>query len=113
MKLLRGSSIGEFALSDRTARVGVLEYERGERLPVSGLASHDEDEIAFVLSGVLKGFSGGLPFTAGAGETMFIPAGEAHWAIVLERARIVYVLVPTAATPPEVAADALSINAQG
>ena len=69
MKLIRGSSIGEFALSDRRVRVGLLEFTRGERIPVSGVSCHSEDEVSFILSGTLKGMSGGLPFTVSAGET--------------------------------------------
>ena len=94
MKLIRGSSIGEFDLSDRRVRVGMLEFARGERIPVSGVSCHSEDEVSFILSGTLKGMSGGLPFTVSAGETTYIPAGEEHWAIVLEDAKIAFVLIP-------------------
>jgi quercetin dioxygenase-like cupin family protein len=42
------------------------------------LATHAQDEYAFVLSGTVKARIGGEVFTASAGAVTYIPAGEAH-----------------------------------
>ena len=86
----------EFELPHGAAIGGILEFAAGTRLPLTGTSVHEQDEVSFILSGRLEAVSGGQPATLKAGDISFIPAGEAHWALVLEDTRIAYVLIPRA-----------------
>jgi quercetin dioxygenase-like cupin family protein len=72
------------------ARVGRLFFAAGTILPET---SHAEDEVSFILSGVLKARSGGQDCLLVAGDVSFIPAGELHSAEVLEDLTLSYVLL--------------------
>lgn len=60
------------------------------------MSVHEQDEVSFILSGRLEAVSGGESVDLTAGDISFIPAGEQHWAQVLEDTRIAYVLIPRA-----------------
>jgi quercetin dioxygenase-like cupin family protein len=72
------------------ARVGTLFFPAGTVLPET---SHLEDEVSFILSGVLKARSGGQDAVLRGGDVSFIPAGEVHSAEVLEDLTLSYVLL--------------------
>ncbi len=92
MEKLRGGSSAQ-TFKDLPASVGALSFAAGARLPESGSSVHDQDEISFILSGVLRAESGGERFTLRAGDVTLIPAGEAHWAEVVEDVTLCYVLL--------------------
>ena len=97
MKLVRPESLpakAEFSLPHGTAITGILEFKAGTRLPAEGFSVHAEDEVSFILSGALKAVSGSDSASLRTGDISFIPAGETHWAEVLEDTRIAYVLIP-------------------
>ena len=75
------------------ASVGTLFFPSGTRLPESGSSVHAQDEISFILSGVLEAESGGERATLRAGDVTLIPAGEHHWAEVVEDVTLCYVLL--------------------
>lgn len=77
-------------LRDYPARVGALHFPAGTVLPPT---SHEQDEISFIHSGVLKVVCGGQEVTLRGGDVSFIPAGEIHSAEVLEDVALSYVLV--------------------
>ncbi len=72
------------------AKVGHLFFPAGTVLPET---SHAEDEVSFILSGVLQARSGGQDCVLRAGDVSFIPAGEVHSAQVLEDLTLSYVLL--------------------
>ncbi|WP_407541643.1 cupin domain-containing protein (plasmid) [Deinococcus radiomollis] len=72
------------------AKVGHLFFAAGTVLPET---SHAEDEVSFILSGVLKARSGGQDCLLVGGDVSFIPAGELHSAEVLEDLTLSYVLL--------------------
>lgn len=73
---------------------GSARFEPGQRLPASGTGSHAGDEVSYIISGRLRGESGGEPFEIAAGEMSLIPAGEEHWAQAgPEPVEIIYVMV--------------------
>ena len=84
----------EFPIPHGMAIAGILEFAAGTRLPSEGFSAHEQDEVSFIVSGKLEAVSGGQPATLKAGDISFIPAGEPHWALVLEDTRIAYVLIP-------------------
>ena len=99
MKLISPTALPirtEFPIPHGAAITGILEFAAGTRLPLEGVSTHEQDEISFILSGSLAAVSGGEAATLNAGDISFIPAGEAHWALVLEDTRIAYVLIPRA-----------------
>ena len=99
MKLISPTALpakAEFELPHGAAISGILEFATGTRLPITGLSIHEQDEVSFILSGRLEAVSGGEAVTLEAGDISFIPAGEAHWALVIEDTRIAYVLIPRA-----------------
>ena len=59
--------------------MGYAVFAPGARAPAQGLASHAEDEYAYIISGSLKCFSGGEHCEVKAGDATFIPAGEEHY----------------------------------
>lgn len=77
------------------ATVGQLSFEAGTRLPEVGVSVHAQNEISFIHSGVLRAYNGDdpEPTLIRAGDVTFIPAGETHWAEVLEDVRLSYVLL--------------------
>ncbi|CAM4021625.1 cupin domain-containing protein [Deinococcus marmoris] len=81
-------NVGEFTALP--ARVGVLSFAAGTVLPQG---SHDQDEISFIHSGVLRAISGGQTYTLRGGDVTLIPAGEVHEAEVLEDVTLSYVLL--------------------
>lgn len=86
----------EFELPHGEVVTGILEFAAGTRLPLEGASVHEQDEVSFILSGKLEAVSNGEPAVLQAGDISFIPAGEQHWAQVLEDTRIAYVLIPRA-----------------
>ncbi len=99
MKLFSPAALpakAEFELPHGTAITGILEFAAGTRLPMTGVSAHEQDEVSFILSGKLEAVSGGESATLESGDISFIPAGEPHWALVLEDTRIAYVLIPRA-----------------
>ena len=78
------------------AVTGILEFAAGTRLPITGVSTHEQDEVSFIITGRLEAVSGGQAATLKTGDISFIPAGEAHWTLVLEDTRIAYVLIPRA-----------------
>lgn len=86
----------EFEIPHGALVTGILEFVAGTRLPLIGVSVHEQDEVSFILSGSLEAVCGDQPATLKAGDISFIPAGEQHWALVLEDTRIAYVLIPRA-----------------
>lgn len=102
MKLISPATLpakAEFEIPHGTAVTGILEFAAGTRLPLIGVSVHEQDEVSFILSGSLEAVSGGESATLKSGDISFIPAGEQHWALVLEDTRIAYVLIPRAKSP--------------
>lgn len=62
-------------------RVGAVRLQPGQRVPDEGTSRHGVDEAALIVSGSLRGESGGEAFAIAAGDVTLIPAGEAHWAV--------------------------------
>lgn len=84
-------NIGDSApLHGRPARVGTLHFPAGTHLPPT---SHEQDEVSFIVQGVLRAVSGGRAATLRGGDVSFIPAGEVHEADVLEDVTLHYVLL--------------------
>lgn len=81
-------NVGEFAALP--ARVGQLSFPAGTVLPPG---SHEQDEISFIHSGVLRAVSGGQSYTLRGGDVTLIPAGEVHEAEILEDVTLSYVLL--------------------
>ncbi|WP_045234409.1 cupin domain-containing protein [Deinococcus pimensis] len=75
------------------AEVGTLFLPAGTRVPAEGQSVHAQDELSFILSGRMVASSGGETCTLGAGDVTLIPAGEAHWAEVIEDVTLAYVLL--------------------
>ena len=99
MKLISPATLparAEFPVPHGAAITGILEFAAGTRLPLTGVSVHEQDEVSFILSGRLEAVSGGQSATLKSGDISFIPAGEQHWALVLEDTRIAYVLIPRA-----------------
>ena len=99
MKLISPAALpakAEFPIPNGMAITGILEFAAGTRLPPEGVSAHEQDEVSFIIAGRLEAVSGGEAATLNAGDISFIPAGEAHWALVLEDTRIAYVLIPRA-----------------
>lgn len=90
----------EFKIARGTAIAGILEFAAGTRLPLIGVSVHEQDEVSFIISGSLEAVSGDESATLKSGDISFIPAGEQHWALVLEDTRIAYVLIPRASPLP-------------
>ena len=72
------------------ARVGTLHFTAGTMLPPG---SHEQDEISFIHSGVLRATSGGQSCILRGGDVTLIPAGELHQAEVIENVTLSYVLL--------------------
>jgi mannose-6-phosphate isomerase-like protein (cupin superfamily) len=60
------------------SRFGKLVLPPKARLPLSGLAPHDEDEYSIVVKGQMTTTIGDREYRLCAGDATFIPAGEAH-----------------------------------
>lgn len=65
-------------------RVGAVRLQPGQRVPDEGASRHGVDEASLIVSGSLRGESGGEAFAIAAGDVTLIPAGEAHWAVAGE-----------------------------
>lgn len=79
-----------------SVKFGTVTIPPGERVPSEGLSCHKEHEYGLIVSGGIKGESGGKVFKAQATDATLIPAGEEHWAINPskdEDCKIVWVLV--------------------
>ncbi|BDP43574.1 hypothetical protein DAETH_35430 (plasmid) [Deinococcus aetherius] len=72
------------------ATVGHLHFPAGTVLPET---QHEEDEVSFIHSGLMRAVSGGREYLIRAGDVTFIPAGERHRAEVLEDVTLSYVLL--------------------
>ncbi|WP_407572413.1 cupin domain-containing protein [Deinococcus altitudinis] len=90
-RLVIGKDVQQFV--GLSAKVGHLFFPAGTVLPET---SHAEDEVSFILSGVLQARSGGQDCVLRAGDVSFIPAGEVHSAEVLEDLTLSYVLLSRA-----------------
>lgn len=62
-------------------RVGAVRLRPGQRVPDEGTSRHGLDEASLIVSGSLRGESGGEVFEIAAGDVTLIPADEAHWAV--------------------------------
>jgi len=62
-------------------RVGAVRLAPGQRVPDEGVSRHGVDEASLIVSGSLRGESGGEAFEIDEGDVTLIPAGEAHWAV--------------------------------
>ncbi len=72
------------------AQVGQLTFPAGTVLPET---SHEQDEISFIHTGLMRAVSGGQEHLLRAGDVTLIPAGERHSAEVLEEVTLSYVLL--------------------
>lgn len=62
-------------------RVGAVRLAPGQRVPDEGTSRHGVEEASLIVSGSLRGQSGGEAFAIEAGDVTLIPSGEAHWAV--------------------------------
>lgn len=62
-------------------RAGSVRLAPGQRVPGEGLSRHGVSELSLIVSGSLRGESGGEPFRLAAGDVTLIPEGEEHWAV--------------------------------
>src|SRR6476646_2969698 len=86
-----GDTSGQRAdLTALPAQVGSIHFPAGTILPPT---THEQDEISFIHSGVLRATSGGTAATLRAGDVSFIPAGELHSAEVVEDVTLSFVLL--------------------
>ena len=90
MELLSLTPGTRASLTGLDARVGTIHFPAGTVLPPT---THEEDEISFIHSGVLRAVSGGQAATLRGGDVSFIPAGEEHSAEVVEDVILSYVLL--------------------
>jgi quercetin dioxygenase-like cupin family protein len=88
LTLSENVNVGEFTALP--ARVGTLSFAAGTVLPPG---SHEQAEISFIHSGVLRAVSGGQSYTLRGGDVTLIPAGEIHEAEILEDVTLSYVLL--------------------
>ena len=90
MELLTLTTGEAATLHSFPAQVGRLHFPAGTILPPT---RHEQDELSFIHSGVLRAVCGGESVTLRGGDVSFIPAGEEHSAEVLEDVTLSYVLI--------------------
>jgi quercetin dioxygenase-like cupin family protein len=75
--------------------MGKVIIPSGERVPLHGFSSHEQNEYSIVVKGSLIAESGGKKYRINKGDATFIPAGEEHTAYNdgNEPCEIVWVLV--------------------
>jgi quercetin dioxygenase-like cupin family protein len=66
------------ALEGGKTRFGMVTIPPGGRIPVTGLAPHDEDEYSILVKGSMVTTIGEREYRLQAGDATLIPAGEAH-----------------------------------
>lgn len=66
------------SIEDGKTRFGIVTIPPGSRIPVTGLAPHDEDEYSILVKGTMVTTIGEVEHRIHAGDSTLIPAGEAH-----------------------------------
>jgi quercetin dioxygenase-like cupin family protein len=76
-------------------KVGTVTVYPGERVPITGVSNHEENEYSVIVKGTLLTEINGEQCRVSAGQATFIPAGEKHIAYndSLEPCELVFVLV--------------------
>lgn len=59
---------------------GTVTIPPGGRVPLEGTGSHERDEYSIIIKGSILTMSNGQTRRVSAGEAIFIPCGETHWA---------------------------------
>lgn len=98
-------------LSVRYAAPAALEFgtammPRGCRQPPQGVSRHDGDEISLLLRGRAMIETADGRIEVGAGDVVFISAGEAHATEALEDCHVYYVLSKAGAPADQGGGDA-------
>ncbi|MDN4075456.1 cupin domain-containing protein [Fictibacillus terranigra] len=80
---------------DTTVKIGTVTIYPGERVPLTGVSNHTEDEYSVIVKGTLLTESNGNQHRVSSGQATFIPAGEEHIAFNdgEETCELVFVLV--------------------
>jgi quercetin dioxygenase-like cupin family protein len=65
-------------IRDGKTRFGIVTIPPGARIPVKGLAPHDEDEYSILVKGTMVTTIGEVEHRIQAGDSTLILAGEAH-----------------------------------
>ncbi|RNB85471.1 cupin domain-containing protein [Brevibacillus fluminis] len=66
------------AIDGGKTRFGIITIPPGARIPVVGLAPHDEDEYCIVVSGSMVVTVAENEYRVSVGDATLIPSGEAH-----------------------------------
>ncbi|TCT20478.1 cupin domain [Melghiribacillus thermohalophilus] len=61
-------------------KFGFVTIPPGQRVPLSGMSTHQEHEYSLVIKGSLITESGGKEYRISKGQATYIPAGESHYA---------------------------------
>ncbi|MCW1927237.1 cupin domain-containing protein [Bhargavaea beijingensis] len=90
MKTVFQESVG-----DAGVKVGRVVIRTGEKVPLTGVSKHAENEYSIILKGSLVTEVGGEKIRVSAGDATFIPKGEEHIATNdgEEDCELVFVLV--------------------
>lgn len=65
-------------ISGGRTRFGMVSIPPKGRIPLKGVAPHDEDEYSILVKGKMITTIGDQEFLLSAGDSTLIPAGEAH-----------------------------------
>lgn len=66
------------AIDGGKTRFGIVTIPPGVRIPIEGLAPHDEDEYCIVVSGSMVVTIGETEYRVSVGDATLITSGEAH-----------------------------------
>ncbi|WP_257350716.1 cupin domain-containing protein [Pseudalkalibacillus decolorationis] len=80
---------------DSNVKVGTVTINPGERVPLTGVSNHEENEYSVIVKGTLLTEIDGNQCRVSSGQATFIPAGEEHIAFNdgSEECELVFVLV--------------------
>jgi len=81
--------------NESAVKVGTVTIYPGEKVPLTGVSNHEENEYSVIVKGSLLTEIKGKQYRVSAGQATFIPKGEEHIAINdgEENCELVFVLV--------------------
>jgi mannose-6-phosphate isomerase-like protein (cupin superfamily) len=81
--------------TNSAVKVGAVTIYPGEKVPLTGVSNHEENEYSVIVKGSLLTEIKGKQYRVSAGQATFIPKGEEHIAVNDgdENCELVFVLV--------------------